>query len=64
MVYCFGYFLSVSILTPLLDQVEFNSIISMLLTNIIMALYFYRMQKYLVVRETLIKSAHDATIRE
>ena len=50
LVYCFGYVLSFSILTFLLDQVRLNYIFSMLLTYIIMPLYFYSMQKYLVFR--------------
>ncbi len=49
-VYIFGYGLSISMLAFWLDYLELNYVIAMIMTSIVMPVYFYTMQKHLVFR--------------
>jgi putative flippase GtrA len=49
-VYILGYFISISLMTLALDYFLWNEVLSMILASLIMPVYFYVMQKYLVFK--------------
>jgi putative flippase GtrA len=49
-VYIFGYGLSISMLAFWLDYLGLNYVVAMIMTSIVMPVYFYTMQKHLVFR--------------
>lgn len=49
-VYFMGYFISLLVMTICLDWFIFNYVISMIIASMMMPVYFYTMQKYLVFK--------------